>query len=243
MKNNVFLTSKLDLYTKDNSSKKIMRAFSNYNGLIDNFRKSIKKYKNFLYIANTEKKYDLNDEYANITFESFDITLPFENYYILDGRTLDKVDELIKKADFIFISGGNVASQNHFFQKINLSRIIKKTDAVICCVSAGTMNSAENVYCPPENEGELKDKNFKKNYVGLGLTKINVLPHYNVLNSAIIDGKKYIEDIIFPDSYNREIYALPDRSYIQIKNNNITYHGVVYLIKDGKVELLKGKNN
>ncbi len=239
MKNDIFLTSKLDLYTKDSSGRKVAHSISNYNGLIENFKTSIKGYKNFLYIASTEENYFLNDEYANVTFKSFDMTLPFENYYILDGRTLNKINELIIKADFIFISGGNVDSQNNFFQKCNLRKAIEKTSAVICCVSAGTMNSAEKVYCPPENEIELNDKKFQKSYIGLGLTKINVLPHFDVLFKTTICEKKYIEDIIYPDSYDKEIFALTDKSYIQIKSNNkIIYHGEIYLIKSGKLQLL-----
>ena len=50
MKNDIFLTSKLDLYTKDSSGRKVAHSISNYNGLIENFKTSIKGYKNFLYI-------------------------------------------------------------------------------------------------------------------------------------------------------------------------------------------------
>lgn len=232
MKNSIYLTSKLDLYKRDLSNRKIAKKFNNYNEIIDNFKKDIKRYGNFLYIASTEDNYSINDEYANVTFKSFEMTLPFKNYNILDGRTISIATDLVKKADFIFISGGNVALQNNFFQKINLRKLIKNTSAVICSVSAGSMNCAKDVYCPPETEEEYKNKKFIKSFKGLGLTDINILPHYNVLKDVILCEKKYIKEIIFPDSTNKKICAIPDGAYILIKNDIVSYYGEIVTINN-----------
>lgn len=47
---------------------------------------------------------------------------------------------------------------------------------IVSC-SAGTMNSAGTVYCPPEEPGEALDEHFPRFYRGLSLTDINVCPH------------------------------------------------------------------
>ncbi len=90
--------------------------------------------------------------YANIIFKSFEMTLPFKNYRVLDHRTKDQAQDLIKNADFIYLCGGHVPSQLALFEQLNLRELIKNTNAVICGGSAGSMDSADIVYCPPPFE-------------------------------------------------------------------------------------------
>ena len=163
------------------------------------------------------------------------MTLPFENYYILDSRTEDIADELIQKADLIFLCGGHVPTQNKFFNNINLKEKIKSTNALIIGGSAGAMNMADTVYCPPELEGEAIDPKFNKVYKGLGLTNINVFPHYDELKDYLVDEIHVINEIVIPDSFKYDIYAINNGSYILIDDKNYLY-GEAYLIKDGKIE-------
>lgn len=104
------------------------------------------------------------------------------------------------------------------------------------------MNCATNIYCPPELEGESIDPNFNKYFPGLGLTNINILPHFNDYQDLILDNKKYIEDIIIPDSYKTDIYAIDDGSYFIINNNKTILYGEAYLIKNGKIEMINKDN-
>ena len=231
--NTIFLTSYLDFDDEN---------FGNKNNILDNFKKYIKKYDNFLYIASDETNTEITDYYADIAFKSFDMTLPFKNYQILDIRTETIKEELIKNADFIFLCGGHVPTQDKFFKNINLKELLKNTDAVICGGSAGSMNCATNIYCPPELEGESIDPNFNKYFPGLGLTNINILPHFNDYQDLILDNKKYIEDIIIPDSYKTDIYAIDDGSYFIINNNKTILYGEAYLIKNGKIEMINKDN-
>jgi dipeptidase E len=98
------------------------------------------------------------------------------------------------------------------------------------------MNCANVVYCPPEVEGESLDVNFKKDLVGLGLTDINIFPHYDVFKTYILDGKQYIPEIIIPDSYQRKILALDDGSYILIKDSNVCIYGTHHIIEKGIIK-------
>jgi len=233
--NNIFLTSSLDLYDKVDGIR-IPRAFPNENGIIDEFKKCIKKYDNFVFVASVEDNYEVTDMYSNCTFSSFNKTLPFKNYYVLDGRTKDDAEELIREADFIFLCGGHVPTQNKFFNNINLRELIKNTDAVICGGSAGSMNSADVVYCPPELEGEAIDSNFQKYYRGLGLTNINIFPHFSDIKDEYVDGKNNLNDIIIPDSYKHQILTISDGSYILIKDGKTYIYGDAQLFNKGEME-------
>ena len=241
--NTVILASSLGLWDYDELGNRIPKKFSNINGLLDVFRKYIKKYDNFLYVASLEDSIEITDMYAKNTFKAFDLTLPFKNYEVLDIRTEKNTLELIEKADFIYLCGGHVPTQNNFFNKINLKDIIKKTDALIVGVSAGSMNCAKVVYCPPELDEEALNKSFKKYYDGLGLTDINIIPHYSDDRYSIIGGKRYIEDIVLPDSYNTTLYAISDGDYILVDGNKKFLYGNGYKITDGKIIKLEYKKN
>lgn len=234
--NTIILTSYLDFDDENELGEKIPKNFGNKNNILNNLKKYIKKYDNFLYIASDENNFEITDYYANIAFKSFDMTLPFKNYQILDKRTENKKEELIKNADFIFLCGGHVPTQKIFFANIDLKNLLLDTNAVICGGSAGSMNCATTVYCPPELEGESLDPNFIKYFPGLNFTNINILPHFNDYQELILDNKKYIEDIIIPDSYETNIYAINDGSYFIINDNETTLYGEAYLIKNGNIK-------
>lgn len=233
----IMITSTLDLSDKDENGTKIPKVFDNKNKKIDTIKKYVKKYDNFVYIAGTEYENDINDYYSKIVFDSFNMTLPFKNYIVLDSRNEKDAEKIIKDADLIILSGGHVPTENDFFNNINLRELIRKTDAFIIGISAGSMNSAENVYSPPEYESEVIDNNYNKYYKGLGLTHLNVFPHYDEIKDEVISGVHVLEKIVLPDSYDRDIYALNNGSYILIDDNEYIY-GETYLIRKGKIKMI-----
>ena len=235
MKNTVILTSSLNLYDKDECGNRIAHAFPNENGILDLLKKEIKKYDNFLFVASDQFNTLATDMYAKVTIESFMLTLPFKNYNILDCRTENRAKELVENADFIFLCGGHLPTQNKFFNNINLRELIKNTNALIVGGSAGSMNCASKVYCPPELDGESLDPNFNRYLKGLNLTNINILPHYSDFSEFILDGKNYIKDIIIPDSFKTKILAISDGSYVLIKDGKSTLRGDGYFIENGKI--------
>ena len=236
------LTSSLDFYDKDEFGNRTPHQFPNLNGVVDMIKSTVKNYNNFLFVASNETAYELTDLYANCTFKSFDLTLPFKKYSILDGRTKNKAKELINNADFIFLCGGHVPTQNAFFNNINLKKLLKNYNGVICGGSAGSMNCANVVYCPPELDGEALDPNFKRYYDGLGLTDINVMPHFQDMKDVILDGMQYLTDILLPDSHKTKMIAINDGSYIVCSNGKETLYGEAYLLSNGKVELICENN-
>ena len=233
----LILTSCLDLYEYDNNGEKVVHNFGNFNKILDNIKAEVKKCDNFLFVAR-----GIDDErtfsYYRNTCESFEMTLPFKNYDILNYETACNAKELIENADLIFLCGGHLPTQNKFFNDINLATHIQNTNALIIGGSAGSMNCASVVYCPPEVEGESEDKNFNRYLKGLSLTEINILPHYDEFIDYVLDGKSYINDIIMPYSNKTPVIALNNGSYILIKNNENIIFGESYAIYDNKIEKL-----
>ena len=230
----LFLTSALDTRYIDENGIRHAKKFENYNSIIDNMKKYIKKYDNFVYIASDENNYEMTDMYFAITKKSFDMTIPFKHYVVLDGRTKDRAIDIVENADFIFLTGGHVPTQNEFFKSINLKEIIKNTNAVILGESAGSMNCADIVYAQPELEGEASDPMYKRYIRGLGLTKISILPHYGDEDRKVLDGIDIENDISLPDSKIRGFIAYPDNSYILQLDISAKLYGEGYLYLNGK---------
>lgn len=228
----IFLTSTMGCYYKDSLGNRYPQKFSNTNGLYDNLKNSIKKYDNFLFIASSELN-DITDMYASYIFKSFELTLPFKNYNVLDNRNLNKAKQLIQSADLIFLCGGHVPTQNALFKKLKLKNLIINTDAVIIGTSAGSMNMADIVYAQPEKDGEYKDKNYKRYISGLNLVKFNIIPHYEELINDYLDGVS-IKKICKEDSYNRPFIAYSDGAYILQNDNKQYMYGKAYVYKNGK---------
>lgn len=239
----LILTSFLDMSSKNELNERIPHNFGNKNGILDNIKKFSPKCENLVFIASNEYDYDVTDIYAKVTFDSFKLTFPFNNYIILDGRTKDKAKKIIENADLIFLCGGHVPTQNQFFKNINLKEIIKITNALIIGVSAGSMNSAEIVYAQPELEGETLDENYKKYLKGLELTKISILPHFMEGEVQELDNKNILQEISLPDSLIRPFIAFPDGTYIIDTGEKQTIYGESYLFRNGKYNKLTENNS
>ena len=231
----VILTSCLNLYEKDENGNRVPHHIGNENGVFDIIKNNVEKCDNFLFVASDETNFEMTDMYASVTFKSFDMSLPFKKYSILDGRTKSDAKKLVEEADFIYVCGGHVPTQNKFFQNINLREIIKNANALILGVSAGSMNSADVVYCAPELEGESIDPNFQRYLKGLGFTNTNIMPHYNDCKDEVLDGKEYMKEIVAPDSFKKEIILINDGTFIVCSDNKETVYGEAYILKDGVI--------
>ena len=240
---NLILASSLGLYEKNEFGEKIPHNFGNENGILDLIKKLTPKQENFVFVASNETDYSATDMYSGATFESFKLTFPFNNYIILDGRTKNKAKEIIENADFIYLCGGHVPTQNKFFKNINLKALIKNTKALVVGQSAGSMNAADIVYAQPELEGEAIDPNYKKYIKGLGLTKISILPHFEQENEYMLDGKNILNEISLPDSKNRPFIAYSDGAYIYDSGKSQFMFGKSFLFQNGKYKQITKEND
>jgi dipeptidase E len=154
-----------------------------------------------------------------------------------DARSESKADD-ISRTDVIILTGGHVPTQNAFFKKIGLKQKLKGYEGIVLAWSAGSMNCADTVYAAPELDGEALDSDFKRWISGLGITKVNIFPHFEMLRDDVLDGLRVVEDITFADSMGHEILALNNGSYIVVDEDNETLFGEAYRILDGKMELI-----
>lgn len=209
-------------------------GFDNRNGFADRLRESLPKEVFFVFFAADPDNYEITDEGAEYFAGVLERTgFSVRGYAVCDGRNPGAAGELLKIADVIMLSGGHVPTQNRFFAQIGLRELIADYDGVVIGVSAGTMNCADIVYAQPEEPGEATDPDYRRFIPGLGLTDINVLPHYQLIGNSILDGMKLFEDITAADSYGRCFYVLRDGSYIMAENNKSTLFGEAWTMSDG----------
>lgn len=163
--------------------------------------------------------------------------LPVSQVLLCDGRNEGIADE-ISGCDVIILTGGHVPTQNAFMKRIGLKEKLQGFDGIVFAWSAGSMNCADPVYASPELPGEAAGQDFKRWISGLGLTKTNIYPHYQMLKDDVLDGMKVMEDITYPDSMVHDIIALNDGSYIIAGDEGETLYGEAYLISNGKIRLI-----
>lgn len=219
----IFLTSSLAVHNTSDIFKE--------NHLIDNLLNEIPKECKVTFICSHFEDYANNDYFSNEAFESLEkIGLNLISKQVLDLRTIDLKTQLIQHSDVLIISGGHVPTQNAYFKKYGIN--LNNYQGVIISISAGSMNLAEKVYSIPEEKGEAINPNYVRYLRGLGLTNLNIIPHFQYLNTQYLDGFHMINDIALGDSVGKVFYGLDDGSYILIKNNKNTLYGIGYEIKD-----------
>ncbi len=178
-----------------------------------------------------------NERHFNGNSETIGVCKTFKKIFpnisdivLLDSR-INKTQGIkcLKKADIIYLLGGNPFEQLDYLKSNNYDEEIIKSDAVVIGVSAGSMNLSINSYYSRDDE-------FPKSifYEGLGLVDITIDPHFD------INDEDQVNEIIQHSRLHR-IVGLPNNSAIVIKNNNIKYIGKNYIFEDGKI--IQSENN
>ena len=212
-------------------------ALNPANGFIDELRQRLPDPIRALDICSSPDAWEITDFYAGLTRGYFeDAGFPMERYLTLDSRNEDRAKSLIQSSNLVILDGGHVPTQNRFFQQIDLRQLLMGYTGVVIGISAGSMNAADLVYAQPEEVGETVDPAYQRFLTGLGLTKVNLLPHYDRVKDDILDGLRLFEDITYLDSRGRTFYAIPDGSYLFIKVGQEELRGEAYRIRDGRME-------
>ena len=162
---------------------------------------------------------------------------------MLDRRNAHQAEELVKQADWIILCGGHVPTQNRFLHEIGLKGLMEGFDGVVMGCSAGSMNCADEVYSHPELPGEARDPQYRRWIRGLGLTDINLVPHFEQVRYAQVDGLRLFEDIAFPDSWGHRFYTFRDGGYvIQKTGHPAELRGEAYEITRGAMRRVSEEN-
>lgn len=227
------LTSSLGGSSKVNGTR-VPSVLIQHNSLLDSLKSIWPQKANVLIICADPSDYNKNDSVCDCLKESFPMSgLSISCIDKCDDRNPNAVDNL-GCIDVLVLAGGHVPTQNKFMKQLRLRERLRDYNGIIVAWSAGSMNCADIVYAGPELEGEAIDPLYKRWIPGLGLTDINIFPHFQSLKDDYLDGLRLIEDITFADSFGHGIIALNDGSYIMIADGKSTLYGEAYLIKNGK---------
>ena len=206
------------------------------NGFADNLRRCLPDRIRCLFIASSPDEPHLTQRFGYEMASCFaEAGFLFSDFRILDRQNQDDAQMLIWKSDFIILSGGHVPTQNAFFQDISLGELLKDYQGVVLGISAGTMNAADRVYVQPEEPGESVPE-FPRFAEGLGITNVNVLPHYQMVKDNYLDGRRLFEDITYADSWGECFYVFVDGTYLLIEDGRTTLFGEAYRLADGQME-------
>lgn len=206
------------------------------NNFLENLREVMPDHPQCLIICANPEDHDLTDGFASDMVSAFrEVDMEFGDCVVLDNRNQDDAAELIAEADLIILGGGHVPTQNAFFHEIGLRELLEDYDGIIMGISAGTMNAAERVYAQPEMPGE-SAPDFPRFLEGLGLTEVNILPHYQQVKDYELDGQRLFEDVTYADSMGECFFALVDGSYVMEAEGKTVLFGEAYCIEDGVIE-------
>lgn len=211
---------------------------SSANGFLDRIRQALPPTPRALFVCSDPNDHEMTCQFGAETMAAFArARIPFSAYQVLDGENAEDAAELIARADFIILAGGHVPTQNAFFQDIGLGELLREFPGTIMGISAGSMNLAEEVYIQPEEEGE-SSPDFVRFAPGLGLTDVNILPHYQKVKDFWLDGQRLFEDITYADSFGRMFFVLPDGSYFYQDEDQLLLIGESWVIQDGEIHPL-----
>jgi peptidase E len=213
--------------------KWVAAPFDHSNGFLRHLRRAVKEETDALLISSDPENTRMNDEVKGFMEQAFENSgIPVRKVDVCDSRDLLAADRLCCYG-VVLLAGGHVPTEHAFFQQIGLREKIQRYAGVVIGISAGTMNSAEIVYASPELPGEATDPYYRRYFQGLGLTHINVLPHFQHVRKERLDGLRILEDIALPDSKVRPFYGLPDGSWLYRENGRTTLHGEAWLLEAG----------
>lgn len=152
-----------------------------------------------------------------------------------DCRTLRSEVRSLCSYDVIFLGGGHVPTQNRFFERLQLREAMEGFTGTVIGISAGSMNSADLVYCQPEEPGEARNPAFVRWLRGLNLTATEILPHYQMVKDRILDGLSLYREITAEDNRGHRFLLLEDGSYLLCENGTETVYGDAWCMVDGEI--------
>lgn len=216
------------------------KSLYDVNGFVKDIQSTIPENCLVAFICADPGDYSLNDAYQlDISRMLIDIGKSAKQFTLVDNRFTGDIKQTLINSNLVFLAGGHVPTQNAFFHHLNLKETLHDFDGVLVAMSAGSMNSADCVYAQPEEDGEALDVNYQRFIQGLGITSINIIPHYQAVKDNLLDGLRLYEDITYNDSYGKQFYCLVDGSYLMgdTKGRELI-KGESYLISNGSLQQL-----
>ncbi len=213
--------------------------FDERNSFVENLRERVPENARLTVITADPENFVMNDEMTDTFEKCFRYHgMNLSRVSLCDARTAHLVAKMIRRSDIVLLGGGHVPTQRAFLKQIRLRSLLKDFHGVVIGISAGSMNCARVVYAQPEMPGESLDPQYKRFFFGLGLSEVQILPHYQNSRYFILDDQMLFDDITYADSYGNEFLAMPDGSYVLEEDGHATLYGEGYRIADGEKQLL-----
>ena len=153
----------------------------------------------------------------------------FEKIGIVFKNTIEisdcsKKDELANFPDnrIYFLMGGNPLTQYDLIKEYNLIKELKNYDGLVIGFCAGAINLSKHAIIT-------SDCDFKEPmcYDGINRVDISVEPHFNIDETEFTRNR--INEINnFCKTLNTEIYAIPDKSAIEVLGDTMGFYGEVF---------------
>ena len=209
------------------------------NGLVEELLSYWREDSRCLLISAFPDEYSVNDHMR----EDFERIFRETCMDLCDRRNGKDTVSNLGSYDMVILGGGHVPTEKAFFDEIGLRDALLKGDdrnangwdGIVMGISAGSMNCADIVYAQPEMPGEAADPSYQKFIQGLGLTDVNILPHYQAVKNDWVDGLRLMEDITYSDSIGRAFYAIVDGSFVLQTEDRKEIRGEAYRIADGQI--------
>ena len=213
------------------------------NGFVDRLNAALPSDPKCLFVCSDPDRPELTDKFGEEMAEAFaEAGMELKEFTTLDRRNDEDAQALIWESDLVILAGGHVPTQNAYFQEIGLADLLENYQGVLMGISAGSMNSAWQVYMQPEEPGE-SDPEFERFATGLGLTDVNILPHYQQVKDYTLDGLRLFEDVTYADSMGHTFLAMVDGSYLYNDGEGELLFGEAYTIEDGVLEQISQEND
>ena len=181
-----------------------------------------KKRERFVFVASEFMRgFEKTDKYAALFLEMLAAHgVSFEETAVVDGRMEpEAARDAVRKADFIWLSGGDTKAEFRYFEQYGLVDILRRHGGVLLGMSAGAINMGKTAVCAFASETELEI--WK--YPALGLVDFSVVPHLN----------GHSGEALLPLSKEIPFYALCDDAAIFVTGGQTDFFGKVYLYKNG----------
>ncbi len=228
------IASDFDYKTKNENGVRLPHVISNKNGVLTFIDQYVSRHQCLLVIANDPNDCVDNEDLAQVLGQAFSMTnRKFNEVKVLDNRTSDQAEQLIKNSDLIFVRGGEILRQLEFLQKINFKQLIKNYQGLVITVSAASMCLTKTICNFPEHEKEL---NQPRVVDGLGIVDLMLIPHCDgVTYQGHTAFPNLVQDHILPYSDQHKICALPNGSFIMYDGRELRFFGPYYQIYKRKV--------
>lgn len=224
----------------DVDCKPTPRPFKKENGFIKMLRKDVSKYRSYskakkcLIVCASPDDHQTNDERVEAFRKSFKRAfLRFSAIDMCDSRNPRLIDHL-SDYSLVFLLGGHAPTQNRFFNDIGLKNKISDYTGVLLSLSAGSMNCAKEVYLLPEDDADFLVPLEDRFVPGLGLTDIQMIPHFQYLSTVEYEGQNLIDDFVLNESKDHQFTGICDGSFFRIDTTlrKTDFYGEGYIIEN-----------